>query len=219
MSETKPIGGRWGRWIGIFILVDFALVCTIKIVRGITGDIWWMSHMAAMIAGLGFIRRSALLICTALIGVFVLHSLWLVDCITWLLTDRFPLGITSYLADADVWAWAATAHHFVLVPLLVVTVLRHGRCPAASFPAAIALFLCLTTVSRVFLAPTPNVNFAFRVDTFLDNEFLAWANRLPGPAYLLVLNLFVAVAFLLPTYLALRLGCKARASREKGKKT
>ena len=57
------------------------------------------------------------------------------------------------------------------------------------------------------MVPANNVNFAFRVDTGLDWVLLGWVNRLPGPAYLLVLNAFVSAGFFLPIYLGLRYLC------------
>ena len=212
-AGTKLIGGRWSRWIGLFLLADFLMVCTVKVEQDIAGDIWWMSHVCLLGAAMGFLRRSILLICTALICVFVPHLLWLVDCVVWLSTGRFLLGVTDYLDGAEPGVWVATAHHFYLVPLLLITVLCRRRCPRASFPAAVALFLSLSLVSRGFMAPANNVNFAFRVDTGLDWVLLGWVNRLPGPAYLLVLNAFVSAGFFLPIYLGLRYLCMKRNHR------
>lgn len=172
--------------------------------------------MGLLIAAAGFLHRSVLLIGTALISVFVVHSLWLVDCVIWLLTSHFVLGVTHYLDGAGLGVWVATAHHFYLVPLLLISVLRSRRCPRASFPAAVALFLSLSLISRGFLAPANNVNFSFHVDTSLDWAFLDWANRLPGPVYLMVLNAFVSAGFFLPSYIGLRYLCTTLNRRARG---
>ncbi len=202
--------------MGVLLLADFLIVCAIKVGKDIAGDIWWMSHMGLLIAAAGFLHRSVLLIGTALISVFVLHSLWLVDCVVWLLTGHFVLGVTHYLDGAGLGVWVATAHHFYLVPLLLISVLGCRRCPRASFPAAVALFLTLSLISRGFLAPANNVNFAFHVDTSLDWAFLDWANRLPGPVYLMVLNAFVSAGFFLPSYIGLRYLCTTLNRRARG---
>ena len=199
-----------GRWVGLLLLVDFAIVCTINFAYDKGSEIWWMSHVGLLIAGLGFVGRSAMLISTALISIFVLHSLWLVDCVVWLVTDQFVLGVTTYLQDARLGVWVATAHHFYLVPLLLISVLHSRRGPRASFPAAVALFIFLSLISRAFLAPADNVNFAFRVDTRLDWTFLHWINHLPPSTYLLALNAFVSAGFFLPSYIGLRYWCTRR---------
>ena len=165
-----------GRWLGLLLLADFAIVCSIKSAYDSGSEIWWMSHVGLLIAGLGFVGRSSMLLSTALISIFVLHSLWLVDCLVWLVADQFVLGVTTYLQDARLGVWVATAHHFYLVPLLLISVLDSRRCPRASFPAAVALFIFLSLISRAFLAPADNVNFAFRVDTSLD-----WRSSLLSP--------------------------------------
>ena len=199
-----------GRWLGLLLLADFAIVCSIKSAYDSGSEIWWMSHVGLLIAGLGFVGRSSMLISTALISIFVLHSLWLVDCLVWLVTDQFVLGVTTYLQDARLGVWVATAHHFYLVPLLLISVLDSRRCPRASFPAAVALFIFLSLISRAFLAPADNVNFAFRVDTSLDWTFLYWINHLPPYTYLFALNAFVSAGFFLPSYIGLRFWCTRR---------
>ena len=214
--EAKPIAGHLARWIGCLLLANFVIVCAIKIGYGIAGDIWWMSHVGLLLAAVGFLRRSALLICTALISVLALHSLWLVDYVVWLLTGHFVLGVTKYLDGAEFGVWVATAHHFYLAPLLLITLCHCRRCPRASFPVAVALFVSLSLISRSLLAPANNVNFAFRVDTGLDLALLDWVNRLPGSAYLVALNAAVAAGFLLPVYIGLRCLCAERRRHAQG---
>ena len=204
MGRIKFLGPRW---LGLLLLADFAIVCVLKAASGKPGEIWWMSHVGLLIAGLGLVCRSTLLICTALISVFVVHSFWLVDCAIWLVTGNFVLGVTKYLEGAELRVWLATTHHFYLIPLLAISVLRRKQCPPMSLLAAMVLFLAVTLVSRVFVAPEQNVNFAFRVETSLDWPILLRFNRLPGPAYVFVLNALVSVAFFLPTFLGLRHWC------------
>ena len=106
-TRINPIGGRWSPWIGSILLVNFAVVCALKIIHGIAGDILWMSNLGLLIAGIGFVRRSTVVVCTALIGIGVFHGIWLVDCLTWLFSGGLPLGVTSYLQGADMSVWAA----------------------------------------------------------------------------------------------------------------
>jgi len=255
-SAGGPVGGRVGRWIGAVLLVHFAAVCAVKVAKGRPEEILWMSHVGLLLAGLGLVGRSALLVCTALLCILLLHALWVFDCVSWWIGGSFPLGITGYLEEADTWVWLGTAHHFYLAPLLVVLVLvrrsmpRHslpsrdregavaltrqsplpcgrgseqavarptiaGPFPAAALPAAVAVYLWLSVLSRALLDPAPNVNYAFGVPGALDFAFFRWANAQPGCIYLPGLNLFVTLVFFLPPFLLLRVWT-GRVSRAHG---
>ena len=123
-TSSPCIGGRGGPWIGALVSLHFAIVCGIKLQKGIGGDVCWMSHLSLAFTGAGLILRSPPLLSAALIGVLVPHSVWLLDCFGWILFGSFPLGVTAYLESADARTWIATAHHFYLIPLLLFVVLR-----------------------------------------------------------------------------------------------
>lgn len=197
-AGNRSIGGAVSRSIGVLLLVQFAAVCIIKIHLGIAHEILWMSHVGLLLAGLGLALQSSVLIGTSFICVLVLHGLWLTDCVVWLIRGRHPLGITNYLDDAATLVWLATLHHFYLAPLLLLVVRRLKTWPKEAMLAAIALYLALTVISRGWLPPAANVNYAFGVLTSLDNAFLDWANRQPGWLYMLGLNAFVVVFMFWP---------------------
>ena len=200
----QTIGGRWGRGLGLLLLANFAALCAIKLARGRGVEIWWMSHVGLLLAGLGLVGRSTLTVAAALTCILLLHAVWLFDCIGWLLFGAFPLGLTGYLEQADLWAWVTTAHHFYLTPLLVVVTIRHGTYPAAAWPAATAVYLVLTLVSRAALSPAQNVNWAFGLEPLIARPLVDRINALPGGVYLLGLNAVVSVVIFLPTVLIMR---------------
>ncbi|HRX84404.1 MAG TPA: hypothetical protein P5572_05230 [Phycisphaerae bacterium] len=192
------------RTIGGLMLAHFGLVCVVKIAAGIAGEILWMSHIGLLMAAAGLLLDRPLLVATALIDVLVLHGLWLADCLGWALGGDFPLGITTYLRTAGWTTWAATAHHFYLVPLLLVLVRpRAVRTPDALL-AATAVYLGLTVISRACVSPALNVNFAFGVNFGPQVPLLAWGNRQPGSVYLPLLNAFVAFVMFTPAFIVLR---------------
>lgn len=203
-AGNGAIGGRFGRWIGVALLLHFAVVCAIKFYSGQSEEVWWMSHIGLLLAGVGLVARSALLVETALIAILIPHGLWLFDCLTWMVFGTFPIGVTHYLVEANVWTWIATAHHFYLVPLLVLIVLRHGVCQVVALTAAIAVYLFLTVISRAALSPANNVNWAYGVRTGLDHPLVDAINRVGGSAYLLGLNAFVVLTMFVPTALLIR---------------
>lgn len=192
-----------GRWIGAVMLLHFAVVFGVKVAFDISGEILWMSHVSLLLAGLGLLLQTPLLVTTALTTSFVLHSFWLIDALWWMAFGTFPMGITTYLETAGLWTWVATSHHFYLVPLLLIIVARLRKFPPETLLASVAVFLILTILSR-FLDPARNINYAFGVKTTLDSAFLNWANRLPGGIYLPGLNAFVSALMFVPVTMLMR---------------
>jgi len=192
------------RALGGLMLAHFGLIVAVKIATGVAGEILWMSHIGLLLAAVGLLLDSPLLVATALIDVLVLHGLWLTDCIAWMLTGVFPLGITTYLRTAGAATWAATAHHFYLVPLLLGIVRPRAVRTPDTLLAAIAVYLLLTVISRACVQPALNVNFAFGVNFGPQVPLLEWGNRQPGTIYLPLLNAFVAVVMLTPAFIFLR---------------
>lgn len=200
--EAQLLPGRLDRWMGYALLAHFAAICTIKVLTGCGEEILWMSHVGLLMTGVGLVSRSILLVTTALTCILVLHSLWLADCISWWVTGVFPLGIATYLPEADAWIWVATAHHFYLAPLLLVIVLRNRQWPEETLLAAAAVYLFLTVISRAVLTPGANVNYAFGLLTAIDHPLVDLADRVPGSIYLLGLNSFVCTFMFAPVALA-----------------
>ena len=217
MPETKKMAAAAGRnaasraqgkrhlkahcWLGAVLLGHFAVVCAIKAATGATGQIVWLSHFGLLIAGVGLIVRSPMLIAVAFVDVLVLHGIWLVDCICGLAGGTHPLGVTSYLNHADIWDWIATAHHFYLAPLLIVLIHRQRSFPVEALPAAVAVYLILTVISRGVLSPADNINYAWGVPVAEYLPLIAWGNQRDGSFYLVGLNAFVFVYMLLPAFL------------------
>jgi len=199
------IGGRFGRWIGLALLIHFVVVITVaNVVRHAPAEMVWISHVSLLVAGLGLVLNSTLLVAAALTAVGVLHGLWLIDSLSGLLFGWFPLGGTRYLLVADPWTRAATAHHFYLAPLLFVILWRHRAYPWTAWPLASGLFLVLSLLSRASGSPALNVNWAFRVGAVEDWWLVVAINSLSTVSYLVVLNAGAAVVLFLPVALLMR---------------
>jgi len=177
------------------------LVVAIKIKIGQPADILWMSHVGLATAALGFFAGKPVLVTAAFIELLALHSLWLYDCLSWMIAGSFPMGLATYLTSANALVWTATAHHFFLLPLLLVTVRVKPRHPKEALLIAIATYLVLTCLCRAFVEPALNINYAFGVRISWEHWFWSWANRnSDGPFYLLGLNTFVTLVMFLPAY-------------------
>jgi hypothetical protein len=203
-NGTSSIGGRHGRWLGAALVVHFAAICVIKASSGRPEEIGWLSHMGLLLAGGGLLLRSALPVATALTCVLVLHGIWVFDAVSWMVCGAFPIGVATYLPEANVWDWVATLHHFYLAPVLLFLIARARVWPEESLPAAMVVYLALTVFSRAAIAPAANINYAFGVRTALRHPWVEIANHLPGSWYMVGLNAFVCAFCFGPAALACR---------------
>lgn len=195
---------RIRRSIGLLLLFHFTLVGIIKLTGGEGEELWWLSHIALALAGVGLLADSRLLIATALTSVLGLQAIWIVDCAIGLTTGSFPLGVTTYIQHADVLDWIATAHHFYLAPLLLTLVIRARRYPDAAVALTVGLFAVLTLVSRMWLDPGENINAAYALLPGVDEWLFRQINALPGPAYLFTLNVLACGVMFFPAAMLLR---------------
>ena len=197
-------GGRVGPWVGAFLLLHVIVVCAVKTSKGISEEVLWISHVSLALAALGLIGRSSFLVALALISVLVPHTIWLVDCVVGFGLGQFPLGISRYLLQADLWDWIATAHHFYLVPVLGYFVIRGRQFPVAAIPTAMVLYVVLTICCRLMLSRSSNVNSSYAVIPLVDHPAVYWVNGLPMPAFLVFLNTWVSLTMVLPAGILLR---------------
>ncbi len=201
-EEALPSpNGSSGRLLGALLLLHFVVVFIIKTINNEAADMFWMSHVGLLTVALGLAFSVPLLVTAAFIELLVLHGLWLFDCLSWFATGEFPMGLATYLEGADVLVWIATAHHFFLLPMLIVLVRRRPARPREAVLCAIATYLIITTISRAFLEPSSNINYAFGVRISWQHAFWDWANHnSKGPLYLLGLNIFVTFVMFLPAF-------------------
>lgn len=200
-GQRKENGPPFMRVVGALLLLHFFVVVAIKVAIGKPSDILWMSHIGLVTAAVGLLIAKPVLVTAAFIELLALHSIWLFDCISWMTQGHFPMGIATYLTDADGWIWTATAHHFFLLPLLMLIVRTQPQRPLEALLFAMATYLVLTVLSRALLSPAENINYAFGVRIAWDHAFWNWANRNSnGPFYLLGLNAFVGLFMFLPAF-------------------
>ncbi len=214
-QNTPPaprlLGGWLGPCLGWLCLGHFALQALIKLGQEQPEQILWISHVGLLVAGLGLVLRSRLLIATALIQLFMLHTLWLIDVAVWQSFGIFPLGAVVYLNGADTWTWIGTSYHFYCVPALAIIVWRWRIHERAALLVAVTLSLALIVLSRAIVPPEANVNWAFGIETDKPIHALTLLNDLPGNLYMLALAAFATFLLFIPVfwslkYRALRLG-------------
>jgi hypothetical protein len=205
----------WLVLAGVGLTLHFVFVCAAKILSERPDQVWWVSHISLAIAAVGLIFRSRLLVATALTNVLVLHLLWLIDFTCWRLSGRFAFAMTSYLNTDDWCVWLTTTHHFYLAPLLLFVFLRDRSYPRESWLLSATVFVFLSIISRGFLMPVENINYAFFVPEPLEAWGLGFLNRVPASYYLVILNLCVnALAFFPASVLLFGIAKRFEQARE-----
>lgn len=186
------------RLLGALLLTQFAVVCVVNLAGNTPAQIWWISHAALVLGAVGMIVDRPVPLLAALTAILVLHAAWLLDVAGWFLTGDFPLGATTHLVDAGFWRWLATAHHFYLAPMLILALHRRAAGLFGALALCIAVFSCLTILSRLWLPAQANINYAFMVPRS-THPIVVWGNELHAVWYLLTYNAIVAVSIFFPT--------------------
>ncbi|MAE64312.1 MAG: hypothetical protein CMJ18_08560 [Phycisphaeraceae bacterium] len=204
------IGGTAGPWIGALLLAHYALLVGLKAQSGTMQELWWNSHVSLVVAGIGLLAGSTLLVTVPLTATLIAHFAWVVDAAIGLSTGTFPLNMSAYLAQTGPLTWIGTSHHVYLSPVLLAVILRHGHYPATTMPLALLMIAALTLISRYALDPWRNINSAFIFFPTVRHPINTWMNRQDALTYLLGLNYFTGVVLVLPVGAILRRRCAAR---------
>jgi len=196
--KPEPLAGRWPALLGAVLIAHLLVVVATKMMRGTPEDVLWMSHVALGLTGAALLVRSALLIAAVATCVLVPHTLWLADWLVGRFTGAHPLGLTTYLDNADTLTWIGTVHHFYLVPLLLLLVQRVTVDGRRAVATACGLFLLLSIVSRVALPPESNVNNAYAALPTVTWPMFRAMDGMGTVAYLATLNAIAAGIMFIP---------------------
>lgn len=208
-AHANPLGGHLGPWLGGLMLLHLAFQSTLKVINGTPEQVFWLSCAVLLLGGAGLLLRSAMLVETAVSAGLMLHVLWIIDALCWIFLGMIPLGIAGYLPRASAVEWLGTSYHFYAMPTLLIVAMRRRMHNTLVVPASLALVFVLTVGSRAILPPAANINCAFELSFGPTIFVVDWINRLPGPVYLLVINLGMWATLMMPIHLALRHWAKA----------
>lgn len=193
-GDAKPAG----RWLGLLLLAHFAVVVTIKCTQGRSPELLWLSHLTLGLSALAILTGRARLARIALAAIAVPHLLWLGDAAMLLATGRSPLNITAYLAHATPAEWAATTHHFYLLPLLGLILHRRGGWDRVDALGAWALVTIAFTLGRTLSTPAQNVNYAHGLLGSLRHPAIDWINTAPPTTFAIFYLAITALIVVIP---------------------
>jgi len=219
-SNAGDRSAAW-QWVGGLLLAHFAVVVTIKCVQGRAPEVLWMSHLCLGLTAIALLAGRDRLARIAMTAITIPNLLWLADAAALLLTDRSPLGITAYLADATTADWVATAHHFYLLPLLAWTLYRKAGWDVADTLGAGSLIAFGFAAGRIASSPAQNVNYSHGLLGALRHPVLDWINTAPpagfAAAYLAIIAMLVVLPGSAVVYAVTRLHPGAQADSRANK--
>jgi hypothetical protein len=156
-------------------------------IKGTPEDLFWISHVGTLVGGIGALLRNRFLISLALVALLGHHFAWLFDTLIWLISSHFPLGTTTYMADATLGDWLQSSNHFFSVPALLILAYWRGGVEKNAWIWSTALFALLAVISQSWLPSSANVNSAHHLWPGLDKMFLVNLEQLSKGIYLTTL--------------------------------
>jgi hypothetical protein len=153
--------------------------------------------IAQILACIGFIADSALLISSQAVASLLVDAAWALDAGWTILFKHHPIGGTEYLFDPSYALWVRLLSLFHLaLPVLLLWALHRLGYDRRGFALQLGISFVAFVASR-FAPAAENMNYVF-TDPFLHRS---WG---PAPVHVVVAFLFMLVVVYLPTHLLLK---------------
>jgi len=138
--------------IGTFLLLYTAFLHSSRsLILGVHYmlEILWGCNTSLLMAAMGLLTGRPLLVGTASLIVGLDQSCWYIDCLGYLVTGRFPLGVAKYLTcPSTSWLHFFTAfHHLWFLPVCLFSLSGRGM-PEYSYTFSVVLTSILVIISR-----------------------------------------------------------------------
>lgn len=215
-GTQQATGNVLGYALGAAMIVHFVLLVALKLSRGIEGELLWLSHVGLLLAGVGVLARSPLLVGAVFVLTTAVHALWCFDAAVGVCTGSFPLGLTAYVTTADWMVLTLTMHHVYLSPVCAWWIRRNAGDIRGAWWLALVLLVLLTGLSRAFIPAAMNINMAHTVFP-RSSGLWAWYNALPAGWFLLLHASTCGVVLLAPGMLLLERMSASRATATQAK--
>jgi hypothetical protein len=184
----------WIRWVALLWLVFWFAVYWRN--WGVLNFLHFCD-IAEILACIGFVADSALLISSQAVASLLVDAAWALDAGWQILFRHHLIGGTEYLFDPShpLWVRLLSLFHLAL-PVLLLWALHRLGYDHRGLPLQLGIAFVAFVASR-FTPPAENMNDAF-ADPFFHR---AWG---PAPVHIVVIFLFMLFAVYLPTHLFLQ---------------
>lgn len=140
--------------IGIFLIIYSIILITSRAsTSGVyyVCEVLWACNSSMLLASVGMCTQRPLLVGAATTMVGIDQLSWYIDCIAYLLTGKFPLGVAKYLVSPSlsrIHFWTSF-HHLFFLPLCFFSLRKIGM-PSASYPLCVFVTSLLVIAARIF---------------------------------------------------------------------
>lgn len=197
MDTTRPAPFRFPVWIRCAVIVWLAIWIPAYWRTWGAANFLHLCDVAVIIACVGVLTNSALLISSQAVSSLLVDAAWALDAGWRLFRGRALLGGADYLFDGHYPLSVRLLSLFhVVMPILLLWVLHRTGYDRRGWALQCAIALPLFIAAR-FADPAENINYAF-IDPFVHRQ---WG---PAPIHVLISWLFMAFVVYLPTHLVLK---------------
>jgi len=211
-TKTQPRVKSRAPYVAATILVGYYIVMMVTrfFHRGTYAflDTAWLCNFNLLMAATGMVLSMPAVIGACLTAVFVVHSLWIVDVITYFSTNTFPIGLAAYVAWPETtWGEIITStHHVWFSPLCMYVMYKlKGSYALKSWLISVCMItpiiLCSLFIPEEIILENGE---PFYLNINLAHGWWKDVNKWPfslipkeNPAYLIFLNGFVLFKFTL----------------------
>lgn len=188
---------KWSQVVGFILLAHFVMLVMDRVTKGYAHNLFWISHLALLIAAIGFIYSSDLLTSGALVLVLIVHAFWIGDFIALVVNTISPLDYTSYWLDLTLYEKFLTIHHLYLLPLLLGWTVMQRKIHKKAWVVAGIVYASAVLFSLLFLPAYANINCAHEICQVAFNIFpmFEFLSYYPSGIQAIILVLIMGAGF------------------------
>ncbi|KAK5584516.1 hypothetical protein RB653_006128 [Dictyostelium firmibasis] len=146
---------KFVRASGIFMFIYYLTMMYVRYEhRGIIGfaDTLWLCNLSIVFGFISIAVNKPIFLGIACNCTLIVHALWVVDVVAWLITGSFPLGNAEYISWPSI-TWGeifTTTHHAWFVPLSMLCLHRNGAYPSGAWSGSMLCVIPVVYLSKLF---------------------------------------------------------------------
>jgi hypothetical protein len=166
----KRIPGSLKRRLDLFSIIGILLILiwlldvytNLFILRKGFARIFYFCSVTLLLSGIGFIRRSRLILSTQLLAAFTYHLVWNIDLVMHLAGSSFT-GNAAYMFEGNRFFLQnfLSVSHIYMVPLLIYGLYKLGSYDALAWRFASLQIAVLNACAFIIGTPEDNVNYVY----------------------------------------------------------
>ncbi|KAN0028990.1 hypothetical protein ACTFIV_010858 [Dictyostelium citrinum] len=140
---------------GIFMFLYYLTMMYVRYQhRGAIGfaDTLWLCNLSIVFGFISIAVNKPIFLGIACNCTLIVHALWVVDVVAWLITGSFPLGNAEYISWPTI-TWGeiiTTTHHAWFVPLSMICLHRNGGYPSGAWSGSMLCVIPVVYLSKLF---------------------------------------------------------------------